>query len=470
MPRARRASLRQRVIVGVGVALSLALGGLFLVLDLAVDREIYSRFDASLSSRANAIAAYLGAQVDGTRPIEQWMLEFREEGHTDFFQAWDAHGNVVARSDSTQASDLPRPTGAAPTSGAWFDLPLPDGHRGRAIVRRYPLDAGDPRIAIDLLVAEEREQLDALERRLHLMLSVAIGLAMAMAVLLAVSGTILGLRPLDQLVDRIATMRLREPRERIDDGSLPSELMPVARRFDEVIDTLLGNLARERRFAQDLAHELRTPVAELRAITEISLLQEDPARLRRSLQELSRLGEEMDQTVGGLLTLARHEAGLMLAQSEPLDLAALVAAACTRVAARQNERGLTCHVRLPAEAWVSSDSAMSARLVAILLDNVTEHAPTGSTVDIHLATAPPRLVINNAAPALTPDNLPELGQRFFRASPVEAGDRRGRTHTGLGLALARALAAAQGLTLEFRLDAGRLSTGVAGWQELDDLA
>ena len=74
MPRTRTASLRQRVIIGVGVALSLALGGLFLVLDLAVDREIYSRFDASLSSRANAIAAYLGAQVDGTRPIEQWMI------------------------------------------------------------------------------------------------------------------------------------------------------------------------------------------------------------------------------------------------------------------------------------------------------------------------------------------------------------------------------------------------------------
>ncbi|HRN61339.1 MAG TPA: sensor histidine kinase N-terminal domain-containing protein, partial [Luteimonas sp.] len=157
MPRARAASLRQRVILGVAAALALALGGLFLALDLAVDREIYRRFDASLSSRANAIAVYLGAQVEGVRPIEQWMPEFREEGHTDFFQAWDAHGAVVARSRSMQESDLPRPDGPADAAGRYFDLPLPDGHAGRAVVRRYRLEPGDPRIAIDLVVAEERE-------------------------------------------------------------------------------------------------------------------------------------------------------------------------------------------------------------------------------------------------------------------------------------------------------------------------
>jgi len=263
-------------------------------------------------------------------------------------------------------------------------------------------------------------------------------------------------------------MRLREPRDRLDDGTLPRELAPVARRFDEVIDTLLGNLARERRFAQDLAHELRTPVAELRAITETSLMQEDPARLRTSLEELSRLGAEMDQTVAGLLTLARHEAGLMVPQPEPLDLAGLVRDACARLAARGTERGLECITRLPEEAWVSADSAMSTRLLAILVDNAVGHAPTGSCVEVELAAAPLRLIITNPAPALTPDLLPELGRRFFRADAVEAGDHRGGAHAGLGLALARALASAQELVLELHLDNGRLSATVSGWRQLAD--
>ncbi|GAB3747488.1 sensor histidine kinase [Lysobacter olei] len=460
MPRAEAASLRRRVALGVAAALALALGGLFLALDVAVDREIYRRFDAGLSSRAHAIAVYLGADVKGARPIEQWMPEFREEGHTDFFQAWDAHGNVVARSRSAQAKDLRRPS----TYG-YFDLLLPDGHAGRALARRYPLDPRDARGALDIVVAEEREQLDALEGRLHLMLAVAISLALALALLLATRGAILGLRPLDRLVRRIAAVRLQEPRARLDDGSLPRELAPVARRFDEVIDTLMANLARERRFAQDLAHELRTPVAELRAITETSLMHPEPARLRQALEELSRLGAEMDQTVAGLLALARHEAGLMVAQPEPLDLAGLVDATCARLAARRAERGLVCTPQLPAEAWVNADAAMSTRLLAILLGNAVEHAPAGSVVEVRLSLSPLRLVIGNEAPMLSPADLPELGRRFFRA---DGAGGSGTAHAGLGLALAHALASAQQLTLAFTLEEGQLWAEVAGWQGLDE--
>lgn len=467
MPRVRIVSLRQRVVLGVAVALALALGGLFVTLDLAVDRAIYHRFDASLSSRANAIAAYLGAQVQGAQPIEKWMPEFREQGHTDFFQAWDGHGRVVARSRSAQASDLPRPADALAAGTGYFDLRLPDGHAGRAIARRYRLDPGDPRGTLDLVVAQEREQLDALEQQLHLLLAMAIALALALAVLLAASGARLGLRPLDQLVARIARLRLGEPRERLDDGSLPRELVPVARRFDEVIDTLLENLARERNFAQDLAHELRTPVAELRAITETSLIHADPARLREAMEELSRLGAEMDQTVAGLLTLARHEAGLMRVQTEPLELAGLVRNTCQRLGARRAERDLTCTLQLPEEIWVNADAAMSARLLAILFDNAIEHAPAGSQVEVCLHAAPTCLVITNAAPALTGPMLSQLGRRFFRADPVQADDRRRAAHAGLGLALARALAAAQGLRLVFGLADGRLSVRVECWPPLD---
>lgn len=466
MPRARIASLQQRVVLGVIAAMTMALGGLFLALDLAVDQEIYQRFDAGLSARANAIAVYLGAQVEDVRPIERWMPEFREEGHTDFFQAWDGNGKVLARSRSAQDSDLPRPVIGSGATQAYFNLRLPDGHAGRAIVRRYPLDPGDPRIALELVVAEEREQLDALEKQLHLILAAAIGLALATAVLLVVSVASLGLRPLNQLVQRIATLPLSGPRERLDDGSVPRELAPVARRFDEVIDTLLLNLERERNFAQDLAHELRTPVAELRAITETSLIQADPRRLRQAIEELSRLGAEMDQTVTGLLTLARHEAGLMVAQPEPLELCGLLRATCTRLDSRLAERGLLCSASLDHEVWVNTDAAMSTRLLAIVVDNAVEHAPAGSRLEMQLLNAPASLVISNAAPGLTPAMLGELGRRFFRAGHADDDDARRVPHAGLGLALAQALAAAQGLTLAFALDDGRLSVTLSGWQEL----
>jgi two-component system sensor histidine kinase QseC len=467
MWRARPGSLRQRIGLGVAGALVLALGGLFLSLDTVVDGEIYQRFDDSLSSRANAIAAYLGARVDRAQPIERWMPEFREEGHRDFFQAWDAQGRVVARSASAQSADLDRPDSLGPDGFLHYDLPLPDGHRGRAVARRYALGADDPRRHLLLVVAEEREQIDALEQRLHLLTGGTVALALALAILLAWRGTSLGLRPLDQLADRIAAVRLTDPGAAIADDALPSELQPLARRFDEVIGTLLRNLARERRFAQDLAHELRTPVAELRAITETSLLVQDPVQQRRSLEELARLGGEMEQTVEALLSLARHEAGLVQPEVEPLDLAATLAAACRRLGALRERRGVSCAMALPAEHWVNADASMSARLVAILLGNAFEYAPEGSAVRVTLQPGPGAFLIENEAPELADADLEHLGTRFFRGGRAATGIG-GVPHAGLGLALARALAQAQGLRLEFSLASGWLRATVSGWTALEN--
>lgn len=467
MRRARPGSLRQRIGLGVAGALVLALGGLFLSLDTVVDGEIYQRFDDSLSSRANAIAAYLGARVDRAQPIERWMPEFREEGHRDFFQAWDAQGRVVARSASAQSADLDRPASLGSDGFLHYDLPLPDGHRGRAVARRYALGADDPRRYLLLVVAEEREQIDALEQRLHLLTGGTVTLALALAILLAWRGTSLGLRPLDQLADRIAAVRLTDPGAAIADDSLPSELQPLARRFDEVIGTLLRNLARERRFAQDLAHELRTPVAELRAITETSLVVQDPAQQRRSLEELARLGGEMEQTVEALLSLARHEAGLVQPEVEPVELAATLATACRRLEALRERRGVACAMALPAEHWVNADASMSARLVAILLGNAFEYAPKGSTVRVTLQPRPGALWIENEAPELADADLGHLGTRFFRGGRAATGPG-GVPHAGLGLALARALAQAQGLRLEFSLASGRLRATVSGWTALEN--
>ena len=157
----------------------------------------------------------------------------------------------------------------------------------------------------------------------------------------------------------------------------------------------------------------------------------------------------------------------MRVQTEPLELAGLVRSTCQRLGARRAERDLTCTLQLPEEIWVNADAAMSARLLAILFDNAIEHAPAGSQVEVCLHAAPTCLVITNAAPALTGPMLPQLGRRFFRADPVQADDRRRAAHAGLGLALARALAAAQGLRLVFGLADGRLSVRVECWPPLD---
>ena len=250
-------SLRRRIALGVGLAVGVSLGGLFVLIDTLVDRELYRRFDAGIAGRANAIAAYLGAHVAGAEELSRWMPEFREEGHTDFFQAWDAQGRVIARSESSQSLDLAQPRRVDTGEFRHFDLALPDGHRGRAVARRYELAAADERGSIVLVVAEEREQLDELEDRIHLIFVGGVLLALLVTVLLATSGARRALAPLDRIAERIARIRPGAPRETLVEPGLPAELQPLAQKFDQVVEQLIATLDRERRFAQDLAHELR---------------------------------------------------------------------------------------------------------------------------------------------------------------------------------------------------------------------
>lgn len=460
MSSTRPQRLHRRLVLRLALGVGVVLAGLFVAIDWRVDHELFRRFDAGLAARADAVAAFLGANVDGD--IDQWMPEFREEGHTDFFQAWDGSGRVVARSASSQDIDLAPPPTSPGAHHLWYDLPLPDGHRGRAAARDYALPDSDPRRALRIVVAEEREQIDALERSVHMTLGGGVLLALLLVVAITAWSLANELRPLDRLAQRVAAIDLDAPAPQLAEPDLPAELLPVAHKVEDMVAALMEILARERRFAQDLAHELRTPVAELRAIAESSLLQQDPGRLRDALGELARLGGDMERTVEALLTLARAESGLAAPQVEPMDLGALLATLPTRHAADIAARGLDIDVPGARECWILADAAIVERLLASLFANAVEHAPAGARIGLDLQQhgGMARVCLCNPAPQLRDADLPQLGTRFFRRDAARSG--RGDHHAGLGLALAKALARAHAFDLAFALQDGALHLTLSG--------
>lgn len=454
-----RRSLRGTLALRLGLTVALAMGGLFVAIDHREDAELYRRFDASLAARAQVLAVYLGAPGTGARPaLETLMPQFRVQGHEEFYQAWDSHGAVLARSASSRGRDLARPAEAS-GDGAYYDLDLPDGHRGRALARAVPLPPDDPRGALLLLVvAEEREALDALERRLHRTLLVGIGGTLLAVLLLTAWSIRRALAPLDAFGRAAAALPLDGSGRPPPGDDLPGELAPVAGKLAATLERLLAALERERRFSRDLAHELRTPLAEARLLAELARRQ--PGAADGNLAQLDAALAEMTGIVDGLLYLARIEAGIEQPQPEPLDLAALLAAQVERCRAPAAARGLDW--QLHAEpCWVLADAALLARLLAILCDNAVQHAPPGDRLLAHCAGEPPALWLDNAAPGLTAHDLPRLDERFFHRAENGNG-----AHAGLGLALARALADALGLDLAFSLDAGRLRVTLGGFATL----
>ena len=244
-------------------------------------------------------------------------------------------------------------------------------------------------------------------------------------------------------------------------AELPHELRPLADALNRAFARLRQALQRERRFARDVAHELRTPLAEMR--TAVELARRDDCT-SPALEGALASADRMARCIDGLLSLSRYESGMQEVQVEPVDLAALLQRTLHLAAGPARRRAVQFDADVPAECWVQTDAALLERIVDNLVLNAAEYAPNGSTVEVQLtgSAAGARLRIGNLAPDLRSDDLERLGERFWRKSATREASR----HGGLGLALARSLADLLGLRLAFSLDEGMLRVELDGLRGL----
>ena len=271
------------------------------------------------------------------------------------------------------------------------------------------------------------------------------------------------LRPLDRLASLAESIDPDGPRIELDVGGLPRELVVPEQKLSQLLRRVFDSRDRERRFTRVVAHELRTPLAEMRMIADVGVMSQSCEQARAALQNVAAASAELQEIVSALLALARYESGQESPQPEPVDLAAEVRHQLDSLACKIVERRITIQPDLPRARWVIVDAGMLRRLLANLVGNAVAHAPRDSTVWVSLAGAGP-LRIRNQAPHLRSENVPHLGERFYQ---VATGERNGESHAGLGLPLAAALARVSQLQLSLDLDEeGVFHTVVSGFRNL----
>jgi signal transduction histidine kinase len=455
-----RQSLRGRLALSLVAGSVAVLSVSFIALQVVIRSELYARVDQDLSLRMRAVAVYAAAHP-GSESITEFMPQFRTRAHQDFFQIWDGRGRTLARSDSSAGRDLPRLQSVVGRS-KYYDLRLPDGHRGRAVSESFGLPAGDPRQSLRAVMAEETENLESLQKRIHLMLLLGAAATIVAMLLIASYSVLRGLKPVEDFARQLERVDPENPHSILDGGPLPSELQPVAASFSTLLGRLLDALAREKRYARNVAHELRTPLAEMRLLADVGSSGQDPDALRAAIRDIGVTAAEMERIVETLLALTRYEAGLEAPQPEPIDLCAELRQQAATMKAAADQSCLTIELDLPGDLWVHADSALVRRLVANLLGNSIAHAPRGSVVKVRLSRGG-ELRLTNRAPHLAAADVPRLGERFFR---ISAGN--GGSHAGLGLSLAIAIAKVLRLRLDLALgDDDCLVASVRGFRTLD---
>jgi two-component system sensor histidine kinase TctE len=280
-----------------------------------------------------------------------------------------------------------------------------------------------------------------LARDIFIDIVLPLSLLMLLTSVLVWAGISRGLSPLRHL-RRLVENRSSRDLAPLEVEDAPAEVRTLARAINSLLGEVNAQVAGQRRFIADAAHQLRTPLAGLKSQTELarvelSLAQPDPAALTQRLSQIETSVARSIRLVNQLLALARAEPDAPLPLA-PLDLARLA----REVTMEAVPRALAKHIDLgldaaPDSLLISGHEALLREMLGNLIDNAIQYCPAGSEIGVRVLDGGGQALIEVAdnGPGIPPEERERVFERFYRGRME--GQGKG---CGLGLAIVQEIA------------------------------
>jgi two-component system heavy metal sensor histidine kinase CusS len=264
-----------------------------------------------------------------------------------------------------------------------------------------------------------------------------------------------GIRPVEEIASTARRITSTNLRERIGSEGYPSELASLAGTFNEMLERLEESFERISRFTADIAHDLRTPVNNIRGEAEVALARPRTADeyrdvLESSLEEAVRLSE----LIGDLLFLARAESPLTELHRESVNIGELLITIRDYYEASAANSGISLVVNDGDEPLNAElDRSLMLRAVSNLVSNAIAHTPPGGTVTLAATheVVSIRIEVRDTGGGIPAEALPRVFDRFFRVDPSRSKTSGG---TGLGLAIVQSILTLHGGSAEIASQLG----------------
>ncbi len=468
-------SIRNKLNFTIIASMILVLSLTAVYLYLRIADHVEQVFDSAVYDKAQALISLTEMDEEDLEfdfAEEGMMLEFQGGEVAQYYQLWEPGEELLIKSPTLGETDLPR-MGVAHGEHAFADLRLPDGRAGRLIeivfMPRVEIEEewepeededddwrGDDYVApvpqpITLVFARERESLDAT------LLLIASTIFSVILVVLLISGLLVwrlvgsGLTPLSRLAQQVSAIDESNLDARLSQkGARSIEIAPIEDQLNHLLERLQSAFERERRFSANAAHELRTPLAELKTLAEVArMVPEDKEQVTQFFADVGEISGQMENVVATLLELARSEAGLLSTDPEDIELAAY----CDEIwrhAINGSDAGKTLVKHIPGDLVINTDREKLGMILSNLFSNAVSYSPNDAEIEIAAEVRNNNVVIEvrNASIDLKPEDVVHMKDRFWRKQKVRAASG----HSGLGLTLVDALARIMKLDVSLRLD------------------
>lgn len=401
--------------------------------------------DRTLLSSTRMIAENVH-ESDGViqAPIPPAALEMfaSEDRDRVIYRVNGPHGELLT--GYPDAPDPPqRPTGFRPIyyQGTYHDEPV----RAVALAQFVVSDGANGGEAVVTLSQTLRSR-DRFERELWLRALRDQILLMAVAVVLALFGLQFGLQPLLRLRDAVRR-RAPDSLEPLDSSDVQQELKPLVTALNEALAQVRRQVAAQRRFVANAAHQLRTPLTSLKAQIGVGLRAADADAPREALAGMSSTVEGMKRLSNQLLSLARAEQGSALLHRETLDFVVICRNAVESLALTAVERSIDLAFEAPSPPLNVHGHAMLLReMILNLVENALRYTPEGGTVTVTLSGREGIVVlrVEDDGPGIPEIERTKVFEAFYRRldSGVEG--------SGLGLAVVREIVASHEGSVELQ--------------------
>lgn len=358
-----------------------------------------------------------------------------------YFRVFDQDARLLVETPG-MSEELPTPsvtdlTALSATEGLSCEVVSRSGKVFQTLTARVDENRVSPARFIEVGIdrANEEHVLDQYRERLWLVLSLSVFVCALVGYLIARTG----MRPIESIGRTAEQIRLATLHERIAIAGLPAELSGLAATFNSMLDRLEDSFTRISQFSDDVAHELRTPISNLRGELEVALSKARPVEyyrdiLESSLEECGRIS----RVIQSLLFLARAENATDWLPRDEVDVGRELKAIQEFYDAAAAEAGVQLRVSVEPALKASLDRTLFQQAVSNLVSNAIGHTPEGGLVEIAACvdTGLLKVSVVDTGRGIPAEHLPRVLDRFYRVDRARAGSIQ---NVGLGLSVVKSI-------------------------------